>query len=346
MFYYRKTDKNKISNGMFRDFDFKDKVRNPFLNRRILHLAIGGVLILFLLVIYLATVAPPRDFPTGEIITVEEGSGLLEVAGKLKEDNAIRSTFWFRIAAIVLKGERTMRAGDYYLPEPQNALTIAWRVVRGDHALERVRITIPEGFNVKKISALFTEDKFIFFDNKEFEMLAPEGYLFPDTYFIQINATATSTIRLLRDNFIRKIFPVMPEIEKSGRTLEEVITMASIIENEANTQEDREIISGILWKRIQMGMPLQVDAAFAYVNGKTTAELTTEDLAISSPYNTYVNRGLPPTPISNPGLESIYAAVHPTTTPYLYFLTGDDGKMYYSKTHDEHVEKKQKYLRN
>lgn len=338
MLNYSKAVENKISNGM--------QPSNPFLNKKFIPGIVAGVAILFLSTIYLLTLAPPRDFPTGQIITVAEGSGLVELANNLKHDNAIRSTFWFRIAAIVLRGERGMRAGDYYLPEPQNALTLAWRVVKGEHELERVKITIPEGFNVKKISNLFTEEKFAFFDNDEFVRLAPEGYLFPDTYFIQVNATASSTIKLLKDNFIRKIFDVMPEVEKSGRTLEEIITMASILEGEANTKEDREIISGILWQRIKIGMPLQVDASFSYVNGKTTEELTLDDLAINSPYNTYINQGLPPTPISNPGLESIYAALHPTTTPFLYFLTGDDGKMYYAKTHDEHVKNKEKYLKN
>lgn len=322
------------------------KYDNPFLNKKFIPVIVAGVAILFLSTIYLTTVAPPRNFPTNEIITVKEGSGLIELAKKLEKDGVIRSTFWFRVAAIALKGERVMRAGDYYLPEPENALTLAWRIVRGEHELETVKITIPEGFDVKKISSLFSEKKFIFFDNIEFEQMAPEGYMFPDTYFIQVNATATSTIKFMRDNFIRKTFPIMPDVEKSGRSLEEIITMASILEGEANTPEDREIVSGILWKRLKIGMPLQVDASFSYVNGKTTEELTLEDLAIKSPYNTYINQGLPPTPISNPGLESIYAAIHPTTTPYLYFLTGDDGKMYYAKTHDEHVKNKAKYLRD
>ena len=238
-----------------------------------------------------------------------------------------------------------MRAGEYYLPKAQNVFRLAWRVSRGDHQLETVKITIPEGFSKKKISLLFDE-RFEFFDNESFLEMAPEGYLFPDTYFVQVNATASSTAKLLRNNFIRKIFEVMPEVEKSGKDLEDIITMASILEGEANTKEDREIVSGILWKRLAAGIPLQVDASFVYVNGKTTGDLTLDDLKIDSPYNTYIYRGLPPGPISNPGLESIYAALYPTTTPYLYFLTGKDGKMYYAKTFDEHKANIEKYLPN
>ena len=150
-----------------------------------------------------------------------------------------------------------------------------------------------------------------------------EGYLFPDTYFVPVTASASSTVKIMRDNFIRKIFPVMPEVEDSGKELEDIIIVASLIEGEANNQKDREIVSGILWKRLKIGMPLQVD-----VEKKT-----------------YEFQGLPKSPINNPGLDSIRAALHPTSTPYLYYLTGDDGNMYYSKTFDEHVAKKQKYIK-
>ncbi|MDP2641976.1 MAG: endolytic transglycosylase MltG [bacterium] len=301
---------------------------------------IGAVL--FVACLYIS--APPFLFPAGSIVTVSDGAGLYVLSEKLEDDNVIRSPFWFRVASIVLGGERDMKAGQYYMSRPQNTFTIAWRVFHGDYDIETVKITIPEGFTVKKIAELF-DKRFVFFDHENFVTYAPEGYLFPDTYFLPVTATASSTVRLLRNNFVRKIFPNMPEVESSGKSLEEIITMASIIENEAQSKEDREIISGILWKRLELGIPLQVDASFVYVNGKTTKDLTADDLKINSPYNTYLYRGLPPTPISNPGLESIEAALHPTTTPYLYFLTGDDGTMHYSRTFDEHVEKKLKYIR-
>lgn len=265
---------------------------------------------------------PPKEFPTGNIITVEEGSGLHTLTMNLKEHKVIRSPFWFRAFAIMLGGERDMKAGEYYLEKPQGPFVLAWRILHGKYDIESLKITVPEGFTVEKISKLF-DDRFPHFDNQYFESVAPEGYLFPDTYFVPVTATASSTIKIMRDNFIRKIFTVMPDIEKSGKTTEEIIVMASLIEGETNTQEDREIVSGILWKRLKIGMPLQVDVEM----------------------KTYEFPGLPKEPINNPGLNSIKAAIHPTTTPYLYYLTGDDGKMYYSKTFDEHVEKKLKYIR-
>lgn len=305
-------------------------------------LAIVAITLFF---IFIFILTPPWSFPSKSITTVSPGTGLYTLSINLEEARVIRSPFWFRIFAIIMGGERNMKAGQYYLSRPLNSFTIAWRIFHGHYNIETVKITIPEGFTVKKISTLF-DDRFTFFDNQIFEFSASEGYLFPDTYFIQVTATASSTIKMFNDNFAHKIDSIMSKIKSSDRTIDEIITMASILEGEARGQKDMAIVSGILWKRLDQDIPLQVDTSFIYVNGKTTKELTSDDLKIKSPYNTYLYRGLPPTPISNPGLESIEAALNPTTTPYLYFLTGDDGEMYYSRTFDEHVEKKLKYINN
>lgn len=278
---------------------------------------------LILLVACARTATPPEDFPTNSIIAIEEGDGLQSLSEKLTRDKVIRTPFWFRATSIILGGERNMKAGQYYLPRPQSPFLLSWRILLGSYDLESMKITVPEGFTVKKISMLFGE-KFPFFDNAWFEAHAPEGYLFPDTYFMPVTSTGSSTVKVMRDNFIRKIFPLMPQVESSGKSLEEIIIMASLIEGEANNQTDREIVSAILWKRLKIGMPLQVD-----VEKKT-----------------YEFKGLPEKPINNPGLDSIKAALHPTTTPYLYYLTGDDGKNHYAKTFEEHKANIAKYLSN
>ena len=275
-----------------------------------------------LFIIFFFPTTPPFSFPSGSIVTIPEGVGLYALAKRLREDKVIRSPFWFRTVAIVLGGERDMKAGQYLMSGPQNVFFIAWRVFHGDYDIETVKLTIPEGFTVREISKLFDE-RFVFFDHADFVEHAPEGYLFPDTYFIPVTATASSTIKLLGDNFTHKITLSMPDIESSGRTLKEIITMASLLEAETKTKEDREIVSDILWKRLKLKMPLQVD----------------------SEMGTYEFIGLPENPINNPGLVSIDAALHPTSTPYLYFLTGNDGTMHYSRTFDEHVAKKLKYIR-
>lgn len=280
-----------------------------------------GLGIAFLFLVWLLT--PPKSFPTGSIITISEGSGLYALSEELREQHVIRSPFWFRATAIILGGERRMQAGQYFLEHRETAFSFAWRVLHGKHNIETVKVTIPEGFTVERISKLF-DNKFTFFDNTLFEKTAPEGYLFPDTYFIPVTATASSTIKLLRDNFVRKIFDVMPEVEKSGKSLETIITMASLVEAEGKTEMDRLAIAAILWKRLKLGMPLQVD----------------------SEMGTYEFAGLPETPINNPGLMSITATLRATSTPYLYFLTGKDGKMHYAKTFDEHKANIAKYLPN
>jgi UPF0755 protein len=300
-------------------------------------------LFIFLLFFYLGVSTAPRNFPTHTIVTVRSGAGLVEVANTLKDTGVIRSASWFRTVIVALGGESKLQSGDYHFSYPQNIYSVASKIIHGDYGIERVKVTIPEGFTKKKIQSLFDE-RFTAFDHREFMNAAKEGYLFPDTYPIPVNATASSTIALLHDNFLKKIFPYSGEIAASGRSLNEIITMASIIESEANTKIDRTIVSGILWKRLKQGLPLQVDATLTYINGKESKDMTQADLAVDSPYNSYVYKGLPPTPIANPGLESIEAALRPATSTYMYFLTGNDGKMYYAKTFDEHRANIQKHL--
>lgn len=283
-----------------------------------IYLSFIGI-ILFVIGSFFTT--PPFTFPTGTMITIPEGIGLYSLAEKLKEEKVIRSPFWFRTAAIILGSEYDMKAGQYLMSHPQNVFAVAWRIFRGNYGVEMVKLTIPEGFTVAKISSLF-DDRFMSFDHENFITSASEGYLFPDTYFIPITATASSTIELMNDNFTRKISSILPDIKSSGRTLEEIVTIASLLEAETQTKEDRAMASDILWKRLDMEMPLQVDAETG----------------------TYKFVGLPKNPINNPGLVSIEAAIHPTPTPYLYFLTGKDGKMHYAKTFDEHKKNIIKYL--
>jgi UPF0755 protein len=170
--------------------------------------------------------------------------------------------------------------------------------------------------------------------------------LFPDTYYLLPNIEAKEVFTLMRDNFDKKIKELDLEIKKFNKPLVDIIKMASIVEEEGRTDFTRQMIAGILWRRLSIKMPLQVDAAFVYVNGKKDSKLITlDDLKIDSPYNTYVYRGLPPTPISNPGLNSIRATITPVTSKYFFYLSDDDGEMHYAITHDEHVANKEKYLR-
>lgn len=174
-----------------------------------------------------------------------------------------------------------------------------------------------------------------------------QGYLFPDTYNVFDDVNDDEVIIKMLDNFQNKVTSEMlEEIKSQGKTLYDVLTMASIIEREVRTYPSKEIVSGIFWKRLEIGMPLQSDATVNYITKSGRDRSTLEDLEIDSLYNTYKYAGLPPGPICNPGLESIKSAIYPKDTDYLYFLTTDEGDIYFANTHNEHVKNKNTYLNN
>jgi UPF0755 protein len=170
-----------------------------------------------------------------------------------------------------------------------------------------------------------------------------EGYLFPDTYFFLPNATEDTVIQTMRQNFDAHIATVQADIDASGKPLSEIITLASIIEREARNPEERRKISSVLWNRLKKDMALQVDVTFLYTIGKGTFELTKDDLASDSPYNTYINKGLPPTPIGSPSLDAIVAAAVPAKTDYLFFMADLRGVTHFCKTHSCHQANKLRY---
>ena len=185
-------------------------------------------------------------------------------------------------------------------------------------------VTIPEGFDVDKIGDTFAS-KLPNFNKSRFlsEAEELEGYLFPDTYFFLNKADEKDVLKKMNDNFKKKITPFLPEIISLGKNEKEIITMASIIEKESKGDADREIISGILWKRIEINMPLQVDAVS----------------------ETYKIKGLPKSPIGNPGLLAILASIRPKSSPYLYYLHDKDGIVHYAKTFLEHKKNILKFLK-
>lgn len=325
----------------------KTEAKSPRVSRMVLFLSIGAGLFLLSLFIHLH-VAPPVDFPEDTVITVDRGQTLAEEGKVLKEQKIIKSPTVFRFFMALFGGRRSLMAGDYYLSKSQNVVALSWRLSHSLYDLKNIRITIPEGLNSKEIADIFgKEERFTRFDSQEFVRLASqyEGYLFPDTYLFLPNITAQGVIDAMILNYQKRIETLAGEIRTFGRPIKDVISMASIIEEEARTEETRKIIAGILWKRLGEGMPLQVDSAFAFVNGKKDSrDLTSEDLKIDSPYNTYVKVGLPPTPISNPGLNAVRTVINPIETKYYFYLSDDDGNMHYAVGLDGHIANKAKYL--
>ena len=222
---------------------------------------------------------------------------------------------------------------------------VAMRLLAGDFETRAIRITIPEGTSVNGISRILLE-KVPEFNNREFISRAREGYMFPDTYFFRPGESTEAILSVFDNTFRGKISKIQKQITASGHTLDELLTMASILEKEASKTKDRQQIAGVLWHRIDIKMPLQVDAVFPYIMGKNTFELTREDLQFDSPYNTYKYKGLPPGPINNPGVDAILAAATPVKTKYVYFLSDKSGNFHYAVTYAQHLANKKKYLGN
>lgn len=327
--------------------EFKSKflLKLNLLKNRFFVLGAAAFIMLFGIVFWSA----PSNFAVGSVYEIKSGEGYSSVASDLYDANIIRSPFWLKSFIYIFSlGQRKTILGDYSFYKKQNILTLAWRVSHGNFHVKSIKITIPEGMNSFEIADILEKNfpnfsKETFLDMVESRKL--EGYLFPDTYLFMPNAKEDEIINLMIGNFNEKIKSVDEEIKAFGKPLVDVIKMASILEEEARLYQSRQVVAGILWKRLSLGMALQVDSSFKYINGKTTKTLTLEDLKIKSPYNLYIHTGLPPTAIANPGLDSIKAAINPIKTKYFYFLTDNDGNMHYAITHDEHVANKFKYLK-
>ncbi len=304
-----------------------------------------GLVLLVLWGIYTVTIAPVSYFPSGGYVNVPKGSSLKEVGEILEGRGVVRHAWLFRQAARVLGNDRTVPAGVYYFGRRENLLQVAARIVSGDYETTPVRVLIPEGSTTKDIARILYE-KIPYFNQREFLQATEgkEGYLFPDTYFFMPSDTTEAILSVFNNAFHTKLTKLAKQVEVSGHSELEILTMASILEKEANKTFDRQKIAGVLWHRIDIGMPLQVDAVFPYIINKNTFEVTLTDLKIDSPYNTYKYKGLPPGPINNPGLDSITAALNPIKSNYIFFLSDLDGNFHFATTYTEHMANKKKYL--
>lgn len=289
--------------------------------------------------------APPANFPALTTIAIPKGTTLGGTADKLLAAGYIRSELSFKAFVFLFGGSKAVTAGDYFFENAQSVIPIAWRMVHGSYGLKLLRVTVPEGTTVFQIADLFKK-RFSLFDPKVFIAEAKEGYMFPDTYFFLPNVTAEDVITRMTENFNEQTRSLQADILLSGKSLADIVTMASIVEEEASDPVVQKVIAGILWNRIAIKMPLQVDATFAYyVNGKNSYTLSKSDLKKDSPYNTYTNKGLPPGPITSPGISALKAAISPTKTDYLYFLADLKGNTYYAKDFAGHQKNREKYLR-
>lgn len=277
-------------------------------------------LILFVTTFFYDLNQAPQVFPKGEIFVIERGSSLRTISKNLKENNYIKSRVLFESFVILFGGEKSINTGDYLFKEKYSTLALADRISKGEKDLSPIKITIPEGFTKTEIISLL-DKKLHNFDANKFEQENQEGYLFPDTYFFLSSDDESIVKKTIADNFNKKTSKVFANLPLEKQ--KEILIMASILEGEAKGETDRDIISGILWKRISINMPLQVDIAPI----------------------TYKERGLPENPISNPGLATILSALNPKNSPYLYYLHDKEGNTHFAKTFKEHRQNIEKYLK-
>ncbi len=306
-----------------------------------------GVVCAIILAFLFGVVLPPRNFPVSQFIEVKKGTTMSDFSKQLKEGGYIKSVVIFQTLAIVLGGDGGLVAGDYSMGRPQGALMLAHRFTGGVYDLERIRIRLDEGESVYTYAELLDE-KLPRFDKTQFLRITEnkEGYLFPDTYIFFETADEQDVILELETTFQEKTAKLKAEVLKSKRSLEDVVIMASIIEKEANrNRHEQQMIAGIMWKRIDKGMHLQVDAPFKYYMDKGSFDLSISDLRTDHLYNTYTRKGLTPTPIGNPGMSTLIAASSPIASEYYFYLHDRKGNVRYAVTHDGHVENKRIYLR-
>jgi UPF0755 protein len=350
--------------------------------KKIIKIVIASILIVFFFisVSYFRGINSSASRSGVDIVfNIEKGKGVKQISRDLYNQGLIKSRLNFQIYVWQKGLENKMQAGEYILNPILSVKEIVKILAVGKAMSNEREIKIIDGWNISDIAnyfekeGLFKKDDFYNLAgypesikvvnsrilepkdySAQFDFLADkpksaslEGYLFPDTYRIFNNAALDDVILKLLDNFDKKISSEMrAEIKKQNKSIYEIVTMASIIEKEVKTYEDMRIVSGVFWDRIKNGQALESCATLAYILGKNKPQYTQEDTEIDSLYNTYKNRGLTPGPICNPGLNAIKAAIYPEYTDYNYFLSAtDDGKTIFSKTYEEHLRNKVKYLK-
>lgn len=347
------------------------------MRNRLLQLGLLGFVavdvIAIALVVYLVVgsrVAADSSSDTLIDFSVQAGQGAKEIGRNLERAGIISNDIFFNYYLLGKESANRLQAGEYELSPSMKISQIVNILSEGKVKFDPgIRITIPEGYSTKQIEEALISGGLLVSESELTEAVgitAPlakeifgfaflsdlppratlDGFLFPDTYFFKENAELNDIVKKMLGNFDSKISDAMRvKIKARGKNLYEVVILASLLEKEVRTYEDMQIVSGILWKRMEIGMALQVDATLAYLTGKKTEEISNNDKLIDSPYNTYKYRGLPPTPIANPGLNAINAAIDPEPSEYLYYLSAHTGETVFSKTLDEHSENRERYLK-
>lgn len=314
-------------------------------------------------------VSRPIDLVQPIKLTIEAGASSASIARQAEEAGLVRSARAFQYYADFKGVNKKFKAGHFVFSGRTSFATVAEILIAGDKTSNVMKITIPEGWTSREIDSYLSKGGK--FDAGEFGKFASdalqsnqfkarydflndkpidaglEGFLFPDTYSVYKTASASDVVDKMLANFNRKFRPEWrAEIGRQGKSVYEIITMASVVEKEVRKTEDMKMVSDIFWRRIANGQRLESCATLAYVLGVNKPQYSLEDTQVVSPYNTYANKGLPPGPISNPGANAIEAAIYPQANAFNFFLTANGtGETIYSTTFEEHVRNKNKYLK-
>ena len=316
------------------------------------------LLALLALLLIAAVVMPPVfwDSPgtgTPQRIVIAPGTSFGAVTDSLVTRGVVTNRTWFKLLARARGLDRSVQAGAYEFRPGESAWRVLTTLKSGRTAA--IRFTAPEGLTLRELAALAQErlgipaESVLSAARDPIEIAAleltgrsVEGFLFPETYQIPVASTGRELVRIMTRGFLEAWKPEWDDrLPALGMTREQVVTFASIVEGEARVDAEREIIAGVYHNRLRIGMALQADPTVQYAielrTGKSKQRLFEKDYQTPSPYNTYLNPGLPPGPVNSPGLRSIEAALHPADVPFLYFVAGEGGRHVFSRTYDEHL---------
>lgn len=338
---------------------FKSNKKIEFYRYAVLGLA-GAFCLAFFFAYTLLTPVSPKD-RAREIVVEIPQQATAGLAGEiLKEEGLVRSSLMFKLYARYKGMDSRIKAGQYKLNSALSTPQIVMELVNGNLTVQS--ITIPEGWNTALVADLLAERNLV---NREgfmatvagqdfnYSFLADlpqddkrlEGYLFPDTYHFNIGESDIEIIETMLKRFDREMAELdyAAQAERNGITLHEAVTIASLVEREARADEERPLIAGVIYNRLNISMPLQIDATIQYALGENKPEIYYKDLEVDSPYNTYQNYGLPPGPIAMPGRSSLLAAVNPADTDYFYYVAKPDGTHAFAATLAQHNVYKEMY---
>lgn len=298
------------------------------------------------------------------VVEIPAGSSTNHIADILYENELIKDTRVFKYYAKKTEADSKLKAGSFVLSKSMNVDELLNTLIRGGISGNTLNITIIEGLTLEETAeeisrqldldydrlAEIMNNGQMFKDDMEFLKDYPhinnlQGYMMPETYNVYINSSEEDIVRVLLNQFDSfYINEIKPRLADSKLDFEELINLASIVEKEALLDDERDEVAAVFLNRIDINMRLQSCATVNYAHGEWKERLTYEDIAIDSPYNTYIVEGLPPTPINSPGKVSIIASLEPADVDYLFFVAKGDGSHYFSRSYDEHIEAAGEYL--